>query len=249
MAELSRQEFQELCGISDGTLRKQISRGKVLEQDDGKGGKFIDTTNPVNKLFKDKQKQLRTQKNELQQLINQIPANTLPKPQTSKAQFRQVIMPASEGDEDALPPMVDTETLRAMEQVMANGGGDEMPNAGGGLQQWLLMKMKGDAQLVTVRVQVEKLKLDKTAGKLVPVDVAAEILRSQARTIFVNFENSIENIANIFCQIMAGGNMDMFTRIREEARKELKVAINKAGADADVEMERIINTYAEGNKL
>ncbi len=119
------------------------------------------------------------------------------------------------------------------------------------MQSWIRKKMKGDADYIALKVEKEQLLLDKAAGKLVPIEVASNILRSQAKTIFSNFENAIDNIATVFCNIMANGNMDMYARIIEQARKELEAAITRAGADSVKDLDIILGEYSDAkpNKL
>ena len=247
MAEVSRQEFADLCGDDVKTLNVYISRNKVIVTDPKDKSKAIDTTHPINKAFLKQRKESNKLKQETKQIISSLPH--------AAVHPRQHILPKGEY-EDGAEPLPDGITPEAMMALFAGnkggrrGKGDEDDELGG-MRKWMMMKIKGDAELVALRVEKEQLLLDKAAGKLVPVDVAADVLRSQAKTIFVNFENSIENIANVFCTIMAGGNMDMYTRIVENARKELHTAINRAGAEANTDLDNILNTYADSraNKL
>jgi hypothetical protein len=236
MAEVTRQEFADMCGIDNDQLRSYISRKKIIVC--GKDGKHIDTTNPVNKAFKEKRKASQNAKKEMGDVISRIPPAMPRLPQR---------VPSGD-DEDDLPPPLDENMINAylLEKRGKRDHGD-----GDSVAKWLKMKMKGDAELVALRVEKEQLLLDKAAGKLVPVDVAADVLRSQAKTIFVNFENAIENIATVFCNIMAGGDITQYTRIVEACRKELHTAITRAGADATVELGSILNNYADSraNKL
>ncbi len=234
MAIVTRQEFADLCGDDVKHLNVYISRSKVVVGKDG-----MDTKHPINAAYIKKRKEANAVKKEEKATITRIPPAMPRLPQR---------VPAGDDDDD-LPPPLDENMINAY--LLEKRGKRDNGGSEGSIEKWLKMKMKGDAELVSLRVEKEQLLLDKAAGKLVPVDVAADVLRSQAKTIFVNFENAIENIATVFCNIMAGGDIEMYTRIVEAARKELHGSITKAGADAAVELDTILNNYADSraNKL
>lgn len=226
MAIVSRAEFAELCRMDVKALNVYISRKKIILHDGG--GKTIDTENMINMLFKKTRLELQKLKTEEKKVLESIPAN----PRTGKS--------FDDDDEEPLPPPIDknfiTEAIKA--------GGDEGVS-GENMQSWIRKKMKGDADLVALRVEKEQLLLDKAAGRLIPIDVASNILRSQARSIFANMENAIENIASIYCNVMASGNMEMYARILEEGQKQLAISIERAGADASNDLEIILNEYSD----
>lgn len=236
MAIVSRQDFADMCGDSVKLLNVYISRKKVILHDSD--GKLIDTENMINMLYKKKRKEINKSKKEDGVILNSIPPN----PRKNK--------PFDEDDpeENELPPPLDKSFISEAMSVSSRSG-SSAGIVGENMQAWIHKKMKGDADLVALRVEKEQLLLDKAAGKLVPVEIAADVLRSQAKTIFANFEKAIENIASIYCQIMANGDMSMYTRIVESGQKELSNAISRAGADADKDLDTILTNYTDNKKL
>lgn len=230
MAIVSRQEFADLCGDEVKFLTVYIHRGKVIQFDLDK--KTLDTKHPVNAAYIKERKLKNSQKKQDQILINSIP----PAP---NHQYHD------DDSDDDLPAPIDHKLLKSIISGSSDSKGTDGP------AEWLRKKMKGDADLVALRVEKEQLLLDKAAGRLVPIDVAADVLRSQAKTIFSNMENALENIATVFCNIMANGDMDMYTRVVEAGRRELNVSINRAGIEANDSLDKIITNYTESrsNKL
>jgi hypothetical protein len=245
MAEVSRQEFAELCGDDVKTLNVYISRKKLIVSADGK---TIDTTNPVNKSFKDKRKAANQAKMQAAAIIAGIPPNPLaPGPQAGRKRPNE-----DEDGGEPLPEPLDIEKITALFQGNKGGRRDRADGEElGDMQKYVMMKIKGDAELVTIRVEKEQLLLDKSAGKLLPMDLALDVLKNHGKIFLSNFENSINNIATVFCEVMAGGDMDMYTRIVSECRRELSAAITRAGSEAKLDLQSILDEYAEskGNKL
>lgn len=245
MAEVSRQEFAELCGDDVKTLNVYINRKKVIMS---AGGKTIDTTNPINKAFKDKRKASATSRKQNADLILSIPPNPLaPGPQAGRKRPNE-----DEDGGDPLPEPLDIEKITALFAGNKGGRRDRADGAAlGDMQKYVMMKIKGDAELVSIRVEKEQLLLDKAAGKLLPMELAVDVLNGHGKLIFSNFESSIKNIATVFCKIMAGGDMDMYTRIVTDCNKELEATIKRAGIEANNELDNILTAYADGraNKL
>lgn len=224
MAIVSRKEFAEMCGDDVKTLNVYINRHKVILHDDE--GKKIDTDNVINLLYKKKRHEINKAKKEDAEIAKQIIVN----PRKS--------LEENEGPDHDDETQNSNEFISEMIKNFSSGGpsGSESP---------MLKKLIKDTELVELKIQKEKILLDKAAGKLIPIDVAASLLRSQAKFIFSHFDNAIENIAGIYCQIMANGDMSMYSRIVEEGKKELSMAIGRAGSDADNDLERLVNDFSQ----
>ncbi len=227
MAIVSRKEFAEMCGDDVKTLNVYINRRKVILHD--ADGKKIDTENLVNLLYKKKRHEINKAKKEDAEIAKQIIVN--PRKETPAE-----IMTGEEEDDDN-PSNADF--ISEMIKGLASDGNS------GGSQSPMLKKLIKDTELVELKIQKEKILLDKAAGKLIPIDVAANLLRSQARFIFSNFDNAIENIAGVYCQIMANGDMSLYARIVEEGKKQLTDAIERAGSDVDNDLERLVNDFSQ----
>lgn len=242
MAIVSRQEFADMCGIDPAILRVNIQRKKVIVC--GDGGKSIDTANQINKAFKDKQKTMATARREEKEVISRIPKAS------TKFKIKEVDSDDPDEDNDPIPDSLSAEQMMAL--FAGNKGGrrskgdsDEL----GGMQKWIMMKIKGDAQLVSLKVEREQLLLQKTAGKLLPVDLVTEVHRRYATHIFNHFESGIETIAVKFCEIMAGGDKALYARALDDCRALLTSCINSAGKDVDEDIKRLVFDFSEKKRL
>ncbi len=239
MAEVTRQEFADMCAIDTDGLRVYISRKKVIVHG---GGKLIDTTNPINKAFKDKRKLQAANKKETQDLISRIPVN----PMKGKT---------GGGDSDDYEPEENAQpSMEALAALFAGGnggrgGGFDGNNDMENMRKYINMKIKGDAELVTVKVEKEKILLAKAAGELLPIEVAMSAHKIYMRTIVTAFESGIMNIANKFCHIMAGGDMNMYTQIADECRKELDRCVKDAGGESNRDLELMIKEFTGVNRV
>ena len=242
MAEVSRQEFADMCGDDVKTLNVYISRGKVIINNKVDKSKAIDTTHPINKVFIKQRKESNKLKVQTKQIIA-----TLPK---AAIHPRQHILPSDDDEDDEMPESISPETMMAL--FAGNKGGrrvrgddDEL----GGMQKWLLMKIKGDAELVSLKVEREQLLLQKAAGKLLPVDLVTEVHRRYATHIFSHFENGIETIAAKFCDIMAGGDQSLYARAVDDCRSVLTSCIKAAGKDVNEDIERLVADFSDKKRL
>lgn len=233
MAIVTRQEFAEMCAIDMDSLRSYISRKKIIVQ--GEGGKQIDTTHAVNKAFKEKRKAQAQIKKDETELLRRVAMNPNKSKPAEDPEF-------GDTEEDPLPPPLDENMINAY--LLEKRGKRDHPDDDGP-RKWLLMKMRGDAELVSVRVIKENLLLEKAAGKLLPVDNVMNIHKAYAKNFLSHFENGIENIASMFCNIMAGGDMGMYTRITEQAKQLLATCINDAGKQTEEDIDRLIDEYSE----
>jgi len=229
MAIVSRQDFADMCGDNVKTLNTYISRKKVIVH--GDKGKLIDTEDMINMLYKKQRKERNNAKKEDTEIIRNIATGP-----------KKINYDDDKEEDDDDQPTYDKNFISEVEKTSRS----KSVTATGGSSPFLL-KLQKDTELVSLRIEKEKILLDKAAGKLIPMDVAASLLKSQARSIFSNFDNAIENIAGIYCQIMANGDMSMYTRIVDEGKRALSVAIERAGADADNDLDTILTTFSEGN--
>jgi hypothetical protein len=247
MAEVSRQEFADMCGDDVKILNVYINRNKVIVTNSKDKSKAIDTTHPLNKAFIKQRKESNKLKAETKQIIAALPK--------AAVHPRQHILPKDDPDPDDIDSeqMPDSLTPEAMMALFAgNKGGrrgksdsDEL----GGMQKWILMKIKGDAELVTLKVEREELLLQKTAGKLLPVDLVTEVHRRYATHIFNHFESGIETIAVKFCEIMAGGDKALYARALDDCRALLTSCIQSAGKDVDEDIKRLVYDFSEKKRL
>jgi hypothetical protein len=245
MAEVSRQEFADMCGDDVKLLNVYINRNKVIVTNSKDKSKAIDTTHPINKAYLKQRKETNKLKAQTSEIIKTIPK--------AAVHPRQHILPSDQDpdeDGDHMPDSISAEQMMAL--FAGNKGGrrgksdnDEL----GGMQKWIMMKIKGDAELVTLKVEREELMLQKTAGKLLPVDLVTEVHRRYATHIFNHFESGIETIAVKFCEIMAGGDKALYARVLDDCRGLLTSCIQSAGKDVDEDIKRLVFDFSEKKRL
>jgi hypothetical protein len=235
MAELSREEFARLCGDNKAKLNTYIARKKVVVH--GAKGELIDNTNPINKAHQRQRQEFNNQKTETNKLFERI------------GQSKAVRHGRNNEDgEYADEANSSTPSLEAIDALFIgnqggrkSSGGEEAERAAA--KKYMFMKLKGDAELVATRVEKEKILLAKVAGEVLPTEVAFNAHMIYKQSIVLAFETGIMNIANKFCHIMAAGNMDMYTQITEECRRELDRCVKDAGGESNRELEKMIREF------
>lgn len=220
MSIVTRAEFAQMCGDDIKALNVYVQRGKVRVGENG-----IDTKNPLNKIHLKKRKEFNANKNK-----GIVDAKTVP----------AFINPAP----PALPFVIAGEYTRVEtpnEKVKRESDNESDET----FAYYQKKKLKGDAEAAVIRAEREQLQLDKTAGKLLPLDMVTNIHKLYARNIFVNFENSLETLATKFCEILAGGDQRLYTRLLQELKQQLDLVITKAGKETDEDIETLIEDYSE----
>lgn len=217
MSILTRGEFAILCGDDIKALNVYIQRGKVRVGENG-----IDTKNAINKVHLAKRKTFNANKNK--GIIN---------PQTIPPAVKYD--DAAKIDPDVTPP----ETHNAKLKRQSDNSDDE------NIAFYQKKKLMGEAEKAVLGAEREQLLLDKAAGKLLPLDMVTNIHKLYARNIFVNFENHLETLATKFCEIMAGGDQRLYTRVLQELKLSLDTVITKAGNETQEDIDTLIEDYSE----
>jgi hypothetical protein len=220
MSILTRGEFAALCGDDIKSLNVYISRDKVRVGENG-----IDTKNPINKIHLQKRKAFNAAKKAGQIDPKSIPAYINP-------------------DAPALPFVIagdytPTETHTEKLKRQSDNNDDET------IAFYQKKKLMGEAEKAVLGAEREQLLLDKAAGKLLPLDMVTNIHKLYARNIFVNFENALETLATKFCEIMAGGDQRLYTRVLQELKLSLDAVITKAGNETQEDIDTLIEDYSE----
>jgi hypothetical protein len=245
MSEIARKEFAEMCGDGVQSINKWIERGKVITVDGNK--KLIDTENPVNVLFLQQRQDAHAQK---QLLGDGVKINTqrpkdvgividteLPKKAAKKVIEKPVKVKSvkKEPVEPTITPeMKLAEALRVEEQ-----------------HNRAKIKIDQEAQirqqnidLTELRIQSEKIRLDKTAGNLLPIDLGMGVIERHANSILKTFEKGFERIADIYASV-AGMDPATRTEFIKECRIELSHCVELAGKSAEAEIDILVDNYAE----
>lgn len=222
MSLVSRKEYAAISKTKVSNVNVYVSRGKVIVENDG----LIDTENPINKIASDNWIKLHFEKEEkkkLDELRRQAQEKVqsennikgYEKPKTEKA-VKRGRKPKSKADKY-------TEELLSMDQ----------------------RKKQADTLLQERKAEVEKLKLDKMAGKLIPVDLVFQVLNIHNKSIFATFQSDVENLASIFCEILAEGDRSKLSDVTQKISEKLVETVNKSKDLAELELDNAVAEYAE----
>ncbi len=110
---------------------------------------------------------------------------------------------------------------------------------------WDLKKKKADALLQERKAEKELLNLEKLAGKLIPLDLTYKIINAHNHEIFATFHNDLENIASIYCDILAGGDRKKLSEINTKLGQRLEEIIARAKDMAESSVEIAVDEYSE----
>ena len=83
------------------------------------------------------------------------------------------------------------------------------------------------------------------AGKLIPVDLVFQILRIHNQDIFATFQNDAENLASIYCDILADGDRRKLSEITDKLNHRLQEIILRAKDVSMSSIEQAIDDYKE----
>ena len=221
MGLFTRKEFAALCHTTVGIVNTNVNRGKIILFD-----KKIDSENPINKAFfekyykksqeeKKKKKTAKEAEEKVEELYNEVVEKA-----SKKIVFKKKTDTKNKERKKA---------IKKAESIMT----------------WEERKKKADALLQERKAEQAKLQLEKMAGKLLPTEVAFDVVRVHNQSIFATFQNDIENQASIFCDILAGGDRKMLAKLNEKLSELLTACIERAEEVAISGIENAIEKYAE----
>lgn len=110
---------------------------------------------------------------------------------------------------------------------------------------WDVRKKKAEALLKERQAEKEKFNLEKLAGKLMPTEMVFDIIRTHNRSIFATFQNDIENLASVYCDILAAGDRRKLSELTQALSEHLSDVIKRAGDVAKSGVENAVEAYAE----
>lgn len=232
MAKLTRKEFAALCHTSTGSIGVYISRKQIIEEED-RNGKFIDTENEKNRLFFNK----RQTKFEAEKVgpgaVKKPPKKTtvkVPKKEATEEtpKKKQTPKKPAKGKRKSILPDFDPND---------NSYSEDM--------EWESRKKKADAILQEARAEKEQLAVQKLAGQLLPIDMVLSIMQTHNREIFATFQNDTENLASIYCDILAGGDRKKLAALNKKLAEKLEDTIRRAGDVAKASIDNLVEQYRQ----
>lgn len=227
MAIVTRQEFAELCGKTVAIINTNISRKKIEPTEHDKG--LIDTAKYINKKFIQEQVQGRKEKNKVEK-VNREKEKIINKTEDIIDRLEQL-----KGD---LPPAPPTRKDIVSKRKKEEEDDNESSNLD-------LRKKKADTLKAEKQAELERLKVEKMMGQLMPTDMVEAILKGNIGHIYKTMESELMNIASIYCDVMANGDRSKLAEVVKRMRDNLERIVNDTRETALVEMDNVINEYSE----
>jgi hypothetical protein len=98
---------------------------------------------------------------------------------------------------------------------------------------------------VEYRAEHERLKIEKMAGKLIPVDLVFQILNIHNKSIFSTFQSDAENLASVYCEILAEGDRTKLAEITDKLSVIINLNVEKSKDLSQMELDNAIEEYSE----
>lgn len=216
MPIFSRREFAEQCGVTPTYITQYIKRGKIKLDSNGN----IDSSLPMNKDFMlaraSKPSKAKTPKKEL-------PDKKKPK--------------APPSPKEKVKPPNSNQPAAGLDWTP-----DEIEAMG---KYQLEVQMKNlDLEKKEQEVEINKLKIQKLRGEVVPTDLVREVLKRHTKSLTTAFHQGADNFIMTITKISGMSREEM-----AGIRGELIEIVNKAVADAidesKQEVDNIVNEYSQ----
>lgn len=249
MPIVTRNELTELCNDIRTNIDVWIRRGKIITVEGNK--KLIDTENPINALFIQQRQDAHEQKKLLGDVVKPViiskkehkvskKADKIPKTVTN------IPEKVTKSKTKAAAPEkfhVEPKVTLAVKRAEAKRMNDQNMRAMIKVDQEAQMRQQ-NIDLAELRIQSEKIRLDKTAGNLLPIDLGLGVIERHANSILKTFEKGFERIADIYANV-AGMDPTTRTDFIKECRVELSHCVETAGKSAEAEIDILVDNYAE----
>jgi len=83
------------------------------------------------------------------------------------------------------------------------------------------------------------------AGKLIPVDLVFQILNIHNKSIFSTFQSDAENLASVYCEILAEGDRTKLAEIMDKISIIINLNVEKSKDLSEMELNNAIAEYSE----
>jgi hypothetical protein len=215
MALLNKKEFAAICRTTTAVIDTNISRGNIIYL---KEDKLVDSDDPVNRGFFLRYERLHNDKQSKEKLVKKI-----------EADYEEVVEKVTEK----------VTKKEAATRVTESKKKSKVTN------DWYERKLQADTLLQEARAEKENLNLEKAAGKLIPVDLVFDILNIHNHDIFATFQNDAENLASVYCDILAGGDRKKLSEITTKLSEKLDDVVRRAKEVSMSSLEMAIGDYQE----
>jgi multidrug efflux pump subunit AcrA (membrane-fusion protein) len=215
MADLSKDEFAAICLTTLGIINTNIHRRKLIYDIDTKK---LDSDDPINKAFSKKYQKLYKEKQDTLKNVKRV----------------------SELYDDVVEKVTEKVNQKQVNEKTTNSRAKSQK-----VIDWSERKQQADTLLQEARAEKENLTLQKLAGKLIPVDLVFNILNIHNHDIFATFQNDAENLASVYCDILAGGDRKRLAEITTKLSEKLDNAVRRAKEVSMSSIENAIDEYRE----
>jgi hypothetical protein len=239
MAKLTRKEFAAMCHTSCQIINTNVSRGNLVVE-----FKKINTENAQNKAFFDRyQNKYDEDRKSTSQIYNEVVGGVKKKQPKNKSVNKPKESAKKRGSKK-----INSKTNNESENKSENNNEDSPSAADLKSQEvmdWTLRKKQADAELVEYRAEHERLKIEKMAGKLIPVDLVFQILNIHNKSIFSTFQSDAENLASVYCEILAEGDRNKLAEITDKLSTIINLNVEKSKNLSQMELDNAIEEYSE----
>lgn len=115
----------------------------------------------------------------------------------------------------------------------------------GSIEDWKKKKIVADARKAEHDADLRRVQLQKAMGKVIPVELLNQILKINIQGVFIGFEQELQNIAAVYCDILAGGDRGKLGEITDQMREVLERIINNTGQNVKKEVKNAIEEFQE----
>ena len=239
MAKLTRKEFAALCHTNQQVINTNVQRNNLVVEK-----KKINTENAQNKAFFDRyQKKFDENRKSTSQIYNEVVSGVKKKQSKNKSVNKPKESGKTKGSKK-----INSKTNNESENKSENNNEDSPSAADLNSQEvmdWTLRKKQADAELVEYRAEHERLKIEKMAGKLIPVDLVFQILNIHNKSIFSTFQSDAENLASVYCEILAEGDRNKLAEITDKLSVIINLNVDKSKDLSEMELNNAIAEYSE----
>lgn len=109
---------------------------------------------------------------------------------------------------------------------------------------WDLRKKRAEALLKERNAEKALLSVKKMYGEMVPTDFVVLMFSSFTKTILSVFDNSLMNLAGVYCDELAGGDRTALAKVNQRLNEELQSIITEASDIAKKDMKNEIKQYS-----
>lgn len=253
MPLISRKEFAELCGDRVDAIVVWIRRGKIDLVPGNK--KLIDTDNVKNTMFMQERQVFNTAKQMGQLPVKEVKIAEKPVKVSNKADKKPksvTKIPKKITENTAKPAKIAREKAKKPVVKGPKPAEIQQKNKQIAMQQALAERRLSqeeaakaqNMELQALKIQSEKIRLDKTAGNLLPIDLAAGVIERHANSILKTFEKGFERISELYSN-MAGFGPTEKAEFMKECREELSLCVTTAGEKSQDEIDILVDNYSE----